>query len=172
MVDVLTIVISTLAVIVSVTTLILQNFTSRKQYEPILDIILGDYIEDKYIKIENNGCGPATICKCEFTVEKTSKDSPKKAFNAYLQKISKKPVPDNTWDTFVDNIVDRTIGAEREKMIIYLKSNDKELNALFLEVFSKMIIKIQYKDIYGRKKTVEKACSFFSRNDINNKDVK
>lgn len=166
MIGIFTLVISIIAVIVSVTTLLIQNFTIRKQYEPILDIVLGDYYEDKYIKLENNGCGPATICESKFRIENTCKSSPKLAYNEYLQKKGKAPIKDSDWETFIDNIEGRTIGAEKEKTIIYLKSKDKDLNEQFLRVFSKMEIEIQYKDIYNRKKTIKRTCDFFSRNDI------
>lgn len=145
----------------------IQNFTSRKQYEPILDIVLGDYYEDKYIKLENNGCGPAIICESKFIIEDVCENSPKLAYNKYLQNKGKDLIKDTVWETFVDNINERTIGAEREKTIIYLKSDNIELNEQFLKIFSKMKIKIRYKDIYNRTKTIERTCSFFSRNDIN-----
>lgn len=166
MVGILTLIISIIAVIVSVTTLLIQNFTIRKQFEPILDIVLGDYCEDKYIKLENNGCGPATICESKFSIDNICEESPKLAYNKYLQKKGKSPIKDSDWETFIDNIKERTIGAEKEKTIIYLKSIDKDLNKQFLKVFSKMEIEILYKDIYNRKKTIKRTCDFFSRNDI------
>ena len=131
-----------------------------------MDIVLGDYSEDKYIKIENNGCGPAIICESNFSIEDICEDSPKRAYNKYLQKKGNDIIKDNVWETFVDNINERTIGAEREKIIIHLKSNNKELNDQFLKVFSKMKIKIRYKDTYNRQKTIERTCLFFGRNDI------
>ena len=78
-ISVCSLVISAAAVVISLTTYWSQKEHNKNSVRPILNITFGDYENDLYIRVDNNGVGPAIVagvtCTCCHFSEPKSADS-------------------------------------------------------------------------------------------------
>jgi hypothetical protein len=80
-----TLVLSLCAVIISILTARSQKTHNKNSVRPLLGIVVGDYEDDLYVRIDNNGVGPAIITniKCCATYNNTKKK--KRVLFSYFQ---------------------------------------------------------------------------------------
>lgn len=75
---ILTIIIALAAVFISIITYRSQVEHNKNSVKPIIDISLGDYVNDLFAKVKNKGVGPAKIqsIHCLHTTDGLQRDEP------------------------------------------------------------------------------------------------
>lgn len=138
-----------------------QNYSSQKAHNknsvrPILNIILGDYQNTIFVKIVNNGVGPATIIDANFIKQSLSKKS-------LIEIIETNHTYENiTYLHFVHDIIGKTIPPAGSITFLKVQADSKPLFALRNDLKS-IDITIKYVSIYEDSWTVNRDLSYFGR---------
>lgn len=158
---------SIIAIIISITTYRSQVQHNKNSVKPILNIILGDYENDLYVRIDNNGVGPAIIKNVSCSNRRDEKNCLIKLIPREVRVttphadaiVSLFPLTD-----FVEDISGRTIAPEKHIVLLELLEPDSKKRIALRTVLKEITIHIEYTDIY-RKETfvVERELSFFGR---------
>lgn len=104
--------ISIISLIFSIVFSRLQIKHNKYSVKPIASIIIGDYEDDIYIKLRNDGNGPLTITKSIFSTNENTANSLIELF--FL---------DITWTTFIEELNGRSISPNNE--LVLLQKNSK-----------------------------------------------
>ena len=166
-----TIVLSVVAIIISIITFRSQKKHNKNSVRPILNIVFGDYENDIYIRVDNYGVGPAIIkgVECTYCTEngKVAKKSVVELIPSWIL-TQKNPECFSErmcyFTDFVKDITGKTIAPEHGIVLIKQKNPDPD-KAMALRNFLKDIsIKVFYTDIYDSKPwPCERSCDFFGR---------
>lgn len=161
------IVISVAAVFISFITYTSQRKHNQNSVRPILNIVFGDYEDNIYVKIVNNGVGPATIKDLKFSVGNNTTKSlveliPGEAI--VTDEHRGKIVDLHTFNDFVEDVTGRTLPPNGTIMFLQLQSSDKAQILALRNFLGKVEMSIDYTDIYSKKTwVVDRSLSFFQR---------
>lgn len=164
-------ILSVVAVVISIITYRSQKEHNKNSVRPILDIVLGDYEDDLYIRIVNCGVGPAIItgieCTRSYVGEVASSNSlvelmPHKArlqgksFNLTVNMLS--------FSDFVEDITGRTISPGSGITLLQIKNPARNQIVVFRNYLKDCCVKVEYTDIYNSKPWDRKRLlDFFGR---------
>ena len=161
--DIATIVISFLALIVSIISIIYSVKYSKMQMEhnvnsvrPISSIVLNDYEDKIAVIINNDGTGPLIIKKFIAKNMKEEKSS----------LIELMPHINQPWTTFIETIDCRTISVGKKLVLIEMTPLSFNAKQSVRDALSKITIYLEYEDIYGNKFKDERKLEFFGRHNI------
>lgn len=156
---ILTIIIALAAVFISIITYRSQVEHNKNSVKPIIDISLGDYVNDLFVKVKNKGVGPATIqsIHCLRTTDGLQQDEP-----ALINYFRDFPF---VWTTFANDIKDRTISAGGEMILLEAKCDNTEALDEIRSRLKDIEIRIEYVNIYNDcMPTRKRDLSWFGRN--------
>lgn len=159
--------ISITSLIVSVLALHIQRVHNKKSVKPIGQITIGDYEEEIYVRIDNNGVGPLIISKFEAAYLTLVKSNLIELIPEDLnQKIE--------WSSFVQEIEKKVIPSGERMILLKAKhGGDKDASKITVHdqywselrrVLADITIKINYTDIYDSKpEEITRNLTFFNR---------
>lgn len=158
---------SIIAIIISITTYKSQVRHNRNSVKPILDIVLGDYENDLYVRIDNNGVGPAIIKNISCSNGNDERNcllelipGEARVTTAHTDAI----VPLFPLTDFVEDIASRTIAPEKNIVLLELLEPNSRQRLALRSVLKEITISINYTDIYGKEIfTTKRELSFFGR---------
>ena len=169
-----TLFISVVAVIISINTYRSQKEHNKNSVRPILNIVLGDYEDDLYVRIDNNGVGPAIVsgihCTCSYFDDLLSANSlveliPYKA--TVKGEGSGRTADMHTFTDFVEDITGRTIPPGGHITLLRIAEPKEAQLLAFRNLLSKCRVEIKYTDIYNSKLwECGRLLDFFGRNPI------
>lgn len=170
-ISVCSLVISAAAVVISLTTYWSQKEHNKNSVRPILNITFGDYENDLYIRVDNNGVGPAIVagvtCTCCQFSEPKSADSliGLMPYQAVMPGIHGDISVDMTSFTdFVENIAGRTIAPGDGITLLRIKGPTRLQLWAFRNFLRDCCVEVQYTDIYDSKPwTCKRSLEFFGR---------
>ena len=165
---------SIVSIFLTMRTLEMQKKHNLKSVRPIGRITAGDYENDVYISIVNEGIGPLII--------KNFKASNSQLTSSSIIDIIPKNINDKViWDDFASNFFNRAIKASGRLYLVRLKfddtteerqsANDKLRNDL-RRFFQHLTLELEYTDIYEQDTyTVIRELSWFGRHFKDGKNV-
>lgn len=172
------IIISTVAVFISIITYKSQKKHNKNSVRPILNVILGDYEDNLYVRIDNNGVGPAIVssinCICNYFDEPISANSLSGIlpFKAIIKGAFKKTVDMHIVTDFVEDIAGRTISPGGHIMLLQIENPSMEQLLVFRNLLNKCHIEVEYTDIYESKYwKCKRLLNFFGRNLTNKHQI-
>ena len=177
-ISIFSVVTSIVAIVIAIITYKSQVRHNKNSVKPILNIIVGDYEDRLYVKIVNNGVGPALI---EETLCVNEKSKAKDAClihlipyqvefseNSHTELVTLSPLTD-----FVEDIKGRTVAPGGSitllKLSSVLSSMTKKRFAL-RTILKDVTVTIHYSDVYGDAYVTERTLDFFGRT-LSNDDV-
>ncbi|MBD5560219.1 MAG: hypothetical protein HDQ87_07685 [Clostridia bacterium] len=150
-----------------------QKLHDRQSVRPILNIVVGDYEENLYVRIVNNGVGPALITKftCFYDNDRTLQSKS----NLYEIMPSSAMVTKNGYDIldidikiysdFVEDVVGRAIAPGNYITLLQVKKDDvgeyliQEIPGEYrLGISQQAKKKDEVKEIFERQKFVLRSC--------------
>lgn len=157
---VLALLVSLISILFTVGSMAMQRGHNRKSVLPIGHISVGDYEDDIFVRLRNDGIGPMIVDK--VSVNTKGNDEPQDALIDCL--------PDGiTWSTFVANISGRAISPEQYVTLVRLQgdSDDPEFSKVKQSVrraLSVLTVTVEYKNIYDeRMLPARRDLSWFGR---------
>ncbi|WP_312189559.1 hypothetical protein [Leclercia sp.] len=135
-----------------------QQTHNQLSVKPLAEFLIGDYEDATFIKIKNQGTGPLIIK--EFTTRHNNIE-----FHKIMDALSEIKY-DLVWDRFTDSIDGRTIGVDKEIVILQASfdSGQKSLQKELRSELSLFELKLEYNDIYGiTQPQLTKKLDWFSR---------
>ncbi len=167
-------VLSVVAIIISINTYRSQKEHNKNSVRPILNIVLGDYEDDLYVRVDNNGVGPAIVssinCTCSYFHELMSANSlvdliPYKA--TVQGKNSGATANMHSFTDFVEDITGRTIPPGGSITLLRIENPKREQLLAFRNLLKKCSVEIGYTDIYSSKPwECKRSLDFFGRTPI------
>jgi len=149
-----------------------------KSVKPIGYISVGDYENNIYVGIDNNGIGPLLIKEFEVTNSDRSLSSKKNLFEIIPESIKNSV----TWRDFIgQKVADRTIKPGDRLYFLQLvfdkiemhHENNKKIKKELREFLQNLTVKVTYTDIYEKKKYIEiRELDWFRRNDYSHNKSK
>ncbi len=144
--------ISVISLIVSMRAMYIQRVHNKKSVKPIGQITLGDYTEELYVRLDNNGTGPLVVTNVIVTYLNVQYPSLIGAIPQFI----KEPIH---WVTFVEEGNEKSIlpgkslillkalhgGVPNKKLITVEDNNFSALR----KALGQCTISISYTDIYG-----------------------
>ena len=115
----------------------IHNYNSVK---PILQLDLGDYEDDIYVGIYNNGVGPGIITNIE--IKKLNDNAVRKDIIGYFENLE--------WDVFNTGLEGLAIAPNSHKCFIEMKNPDNSQKVKIRKVLKELNVKIEYTDIYDK----------------------
>lgn len=166
--------ISVIAVIISINTYRSQKEHNKNSVRPILNIVLGDYEDDLYVRVDNNGVGPATIssieCTCSYFENSMNANSLVELipYEASVQGERGGSIANmHSFTDFVEDITGRTIPPGGHITLLQIKEPKKGQLLALRNLLCKCFVIIKYTDIYNSKMwDCERSLDFFGRNPI------
>ena len=146
--------VSLLSIILTSLNLWMQRTHNRKAVLPIGHITVGDYENDIFVRLRNDGVGPLLIESATiFRVEKEQES--KSAIIDFMPDLP----GDYAWSTFVRDINGRAISSGDQITLISLKGQPglEDFDAskeIVRRELSKLNVRISYKNIYDEKMPV------------------
>lgn len=161
------VVISVMSFIVSVLTLRIQHVHNKKSVKPIGQITIGDYEEEIYVRIDNNGVGPLIISKFEARYLSVVKSN---LIDVLPDDLNQKIV----WISFVQEIEKKVIPSGERMILLKAKhGGDKDTSKITVhdqswselrKALAEVTIKLHYTDIYDSKiEERTRNLAFFNR---------
>lgn len=117
-----------------------HNFNSVK---PIMQLDIGDYEDDIYVRIYNSGVGPGIINSIE--IKKRNDGSIRTDLISYFENLNWE------WDTFNTGLEGYAISPNTYIYFIEMKDPDVNQKQQLRNILKDVHIKIIYSDIYGNK---------------------
>lgn len=160
---------SVVSIILTVITIKIQHRHNLKSVRPIGYITVGDYENDIYVSIINNGIGPMLIKGFKATNERVSSDS------SLIDIIPNDLNEQIVWSDFASTIIGRTLKPGDRMYLIRLKIKEEEIDKEFYQKIKKSIreflknvkIVIEYTDIYEKNKyNISRKLEWFGRHFI------
>lgn len=163
---VITIIISILALLVSTISLTYQRTSYKNNVRPTIDIVVGDYEYNIYIKLVNNGIGPAKItglnCIYHGNIPITNKQS--ESIMTILKEPGTTSSIINHYNNYVLDIVGRTIPPGGSIVIVQKKNGTTTENIGLRLMLRDIEIIVKYEDIYCQSFSSNRYLDFFGRN--------
>ena len=164
--DCFAVVIGLCAVVVSLASLISQRKYNRNSVRPILNIVVGDYLNDIYVRIENKGVGPAVItstcCEYKFADGKCFEEE---VLYELIDSIGISGTRIECYTDFVENIKNRTIS--QKESVTLMEVSDKllteEVKKGLRMILKDVTITVEYENVYRDKFTCRRELTFFGR---------
>lgn len=153
------VVIAAIAVIVAIVTAKSQEKHNKNSVRPILNLILGDYDDNIYVWVENNGVGPACIksVKCTYQGDDMCQEG------ASLIEVLPAGLVEH-YTTFVEDFSTRAISPQQGLMLLQKKEPSEEEVIELRQQLKNCSVEITYTDIYGKAVWIEKrSLDFFKR---------
>ncbi len=164
-VNVIPIIIAIISIIIAVISLMGQKKHNVNSVKPIIDILLGDYENDIYVKIMNNGVGPAIIDKLICEYEGTMELSERQTF-ALIELLKDSKATSSvieTYESFVEDISGRTI-PPRDEIVLVRFTNGSDSNNTALRLLLKDVtISVHYRDVYDNGFDKNRKLDYFNR---------
>ena len=172
--SIFSLVLSVVAIIISINTYRSQKEHNKNSVRPILNIVLGDYEDDLYVRVDNNGVGPAIVssmnCVCSYFDELMSANSLVDLipYEATVQgKNSGATANMHSFTDFVEDITGRTIPPGGSITLLRIENPKREQLLAFRNLLKKCSVEIGYTDIYSSKPwTCKRSLDFFGRTPI------
>ncbi len=163
--SVVSLLIAVISLFIALKTLLIQKRHNIKSIRPIIDILVGDYEDDIYVKLRNNGMGPAVID--ELLCEYSGSMPMLKMKTTSLIEILKNPGTSSStvevFTTFVEDVKGRTLPPNGEIVLVQLKNGNLSDNVALRLVLKDVDIQVKYRDIYDQTFQGERKLSFFGR---------
>jgi len=156
------VIISVIALIISITTFIIQNSNSKKSVMPYGNIICRDWEEEVSVKIKNAGIGPLIFNNLKVT------DSEGQASTTIIDFMPELPA-NILWADYLASIEGQVLSPGEELVLIKAHRDEVEAPSDAEDVLKEIIfssfrndvriilanltIEIEYSDIYGKKFT-------------------
>ena len=159
--SIIAIIISFISILLTFISIRLQMRHNRNAIKPIIDFAIGDYDNDIFVRILNNGAGPLIVKSFEVYYLDSVRDD--------LISIMPELPKNMYWKTFFSRIVGKSIPQNQSITLIQLEINLKrkeeiEYRNLIREVLSLVEIKVLYADIYEiNMPVVTKKLDWFGR---------
>ncbi len=142
-----------------------QQEHNANSVRPTVDIILGDYEDDIYVKLVNQGVGPAEvsdlICTYYGDVNVNTRET-----NILIDILRDSKSPTGfiqNYTDFVEDIIGRTISPGGTVVLVRLKPKN-EMEQTNMRLMLKDIgITLKYKDIYETEFERNRKLTFFGR---------
>lgn len=155
------------AVFVAIITYLSQKKHNENSVIPILDIVFGDYVNDIYVKVVNNGVGPATI-KCVSCFSKEGEEDNLvglvKIHNNIRRNGEMTEIELVTYNGFVNDIEGKTIPPNGSITFLRLETENAGNMAELRNCLKDIEINVNYTDIYSKKRwNSRRPLSFFGR---------
>lgn len=171
-ISVCSLLISVIAGIISINTYRSQKEHNKNSVRPILNIVLGDYEDDLYVRVDNNGVGPAIVssihCTCSYFDELLSANSLVELipYKATVQGERSGSTADmHSFTDFVEDITGRTIPPGGHITLLRIAEPKRVQLLAFRNLLSKCCVEIEYTDIYNSKPwKCRRLLDFFGRN--------
>lgn len=142
------------SIIIAVSSLKSQKIHNQNSFKPIIQINLGDYENDIFVKIVNRGVGPGIVDEVKLLKSK----------NKYLIDLFKSPECNKwVWTTFNKRFEGTAISPGSEFTMLRMEDpTDREKN-IIRKGLCQEIIYIAYHDIYDNKFDMQYPLEFFGR---------
>ena len=156
--------ISFLSIVLTTLNLWMQRTHNRKSVLPIGHIAVGDYEEDVFVRLRNDGIGPMIIE--DVTVYRTNKPGDSK--NSIIDFMPELP-GEYAWATFLRDIIGRAVSPQDQLTLIELKGEptheDFEASKnIVRRVLSELSVTVSCKNIYNeRMPTISRRLDWFGR---------
>lgn len=144
---ILAVFVSSLSVILAVCNMVIQRSHNRKSVLPIGHISVGDYENDIFVRLRNDGIGPMIIERLSVS-QPTSSDTKDALIHC---------MPDGIlWSTFVEDVSGRAISAKEYITLVQLEGETKDprfakTKQNVRKTLSGLTVKVEYKNIYGER---------------------
>ena len=132
-ISIFSLVTSVVAIIISINTYRSQKEHNKNSVRPILNIVLGDYEDDLYVRVDNNGVGPAiiTAISCINTKTEGKKSSTSLVelvpYSATVKRMNSESIADlRTYTDFVEDIAGRTISPDHSIVLLRMENPSKK----------------------------------------------
>jgi len=133
-----------------------QRTHNSNSVKPILQLDIGDYEDDIYVRVHNNGVGPGIITNVE--IKKQNDNAIRKDIISYFENL------DWEWDVFSTGLEGLAISPNRYTYFIEMKNPSEEQKEKLRKVLKELIIKIDYTDIYNKPmEPISAQLSWFGR---------
>lgn len=142
----------------------MQRAHNRKSVLPIGHFSVGDYENQIFVHLRNDGVGPMIIEK--LTVEKGGNSE--QAKSAIIEFMPELP-GGYLWSNFVEDISGRALSAEKNIVLISLEGDQEEkgfiaAKQIVRKALSDLAVKVEYKNIYGEEMPpVSRSLRWFAR---------
>ena len=166
--------ISVVAIIISINTYRSQKEHNKNSVRPILNILLGDYEDVLYVRVDNNGVGPAIVsstnCTCSYFDELMSANSLVDLipYEATIKgKNSFTTANMHSFTDFVEDITGRTIPPGGQITLLRLEKPERAQLIAFRNLLKNCCVEIGYTDIYNSEPwNCKRSLDFFGRTPI------
>lgn len=165
------ILISLIAIIISINTYKSQVRHNKNSVKPILNIVCGDYENNIYVRIDNNGVGPALIKSISCSTERRTECSlfeliptEVRVTSSYFDGF----VPLFPLTDFVEDIAGRTIAPAGNIILLQLVEPEEKQRFALRNVLQQITVYVEYTDIYGEEDMhAKRELNFFGRTLVN-----
>lgn len=162
---IVSVVIAVVSLVVAITFNIKQQTHNKNSVRPIIDIIVGDYETNIFVKLVNHGVGPATITslKCKYNGSIDISDDECNTLIDILLDTKAITHDIKAYTTFVEDISGRTVPPNDEIVLVKLETDSKSKNTAMRIMLKDISVSVEYKDIYNTKFDAERKLDFFGR---------
>jgi hypothetical protein len=157
---ILAVFISLVSIIITVVNVAMQRAHNRKSVLPIGTLSLGDYENQIFVRLRNDGVGPMIIDNISVHQIENEKE-----IGSTLIDLMPKGV---VWRTFVRDISGRAFAASKDIDLILFEGDSDDARFIdgrqrIREALSNLRVKVHYHSIYGEKLVAERALDWFGR---------
>lgn len=148
--------ISVVSIILTMLTLNMQKKHNSKSVRPIARITVGDYEDDIYVSVINNGVGPLVIKR--FNAEHKFRGSASTSSSTLIDIIPKELNDKVIWTDFASNFDNRALKAGERLYLLRQKFDDNDANkdenmrirTDLRQFLQHVTIELRYTDIYEK----------------------
>ncbi|QNU66015.1 hypothetical protein EHE19_014140 [Ruminiclostridium herbifermentans] len=159
---------SIFAIVVSIITYESQRRFNVNSVKPILNIVFGDYETHIFIRVHNNGLGPAIIKNLQC--ENIKNEKANSVIELIPQEIiiktqmGSKIVNLHSFNDFVESIEGRVIAPDNEiTLVSYTPTDALDIQGI-RQILKDLVIRVDYADIYDNKQSsCIRDCKWFGR---------
>lgn len=154
---------SLVSLFVSLAALRHQRQHNQLTVRPLAYITIGDYEDQLFVKVRNNGTGPMIVKSIKIVGALNPSQPLVVAMPELLPKVS--------WTNFVEDCTGRSVAAGDELVLLHLSSSSSISNGQFeisrdkvREALGRLQMVVTYTDIYGTSlPCAERSLNFFHR---------
>jgi hypothetical protein len=151
---------STVSIVIAIISMKLQRTHYRKTLLPIGSLSLGDYENELFVRLRNDGAGPMIVD--DVSVHRIGKDE--KVGSALIDFMP----AGLSWNTFVKDIRGRAFAPGKHIDLVAIDGDDQDsqfANARrqVREALSTLSVGVYYQSVYGDKKVVKRSLDWFGR---------
>lgn len=156
---------STISIFIAIINMKLQRVHYRKTLMPIGSLSLGDYEQEAFVRLRNDGAGPMILN--EISVYRAGEAD--KIGSALIDFMPK----GLDWITFVKDISGRAFAPGKEIDLIAIGEESdphfSDVHRSVREALSTLSVKVEYESVYGDKQSVQRSLDWFGRHLGNDK---